>query len=262
VDLDLEGRVAIVTGASRGLGAAITRTLSAEGVRVIAVARSGAALDALAADCPGEVVPLVCDLADLEATEAVPARAVERFGSLDILINNAGVATRGTLVEQGADGLQSVFAVNLFAPMALIRGAAPIFLAAARGVIINIASNGGLTGVPRLAAYCGSKAALIRMTESLAGEWGPSGIRVNAIAPGAFATDAQPFNLADSAAVSRRIARIPLGRLGAPGEVASLTAYLCSDLSGFIQGATIVVDGGEHGLLGPTHPRLVEGPQR
>ncbi|CUR55523.1 putative 3-oxoacyl-(Acyl-carrier-protein) reductase [metagenome] len=251
MDLNLEGRVAVVTGASRGLGAAITEVLSAEGVLVVAVARTRSDLEALAAQCSGDVIPLVRDLSDVEGAEMIPALAVREFGRLDIIVNNAAVATRGSLVEQGGSGLHSAFAVNLFAPMAIIRGAAPIFLGAGRGNIINIASNGGLTGVPRLAAYCGSKAALIRMTESLADEWGRSGIRVNAIAPGAFATDAQPFDLSDTAAVARRTTRIPLGRLGAPEEVASLTAFLCSDVSGFIHGSTVVIDGGEHGLLGP-----------
>lgn len=241
----------MVTGASRGLGSAIVEKLSAEGVQVVAVARSGGDLEALAAGCPGEVIPLVCDLSDVDAAETIPDLALEQFGRLDIIVNNAGVVTRGSLVDQGGAGLLSAFAVNLFAPMAIIRGAAPIFLAAGRGNIINIASNGGLTGVPRLAAYCGSKAALIRMTESLADEWGRSGIRVNAIAPGAFATDAQPFDLSDTAAVARRTTRIPVGRLGAPDEVASLTAFLCSDISGFIHGSTVVIDGGEQGLLGP-----------
>jgi 2-deoxy-D-gluconate 3-dehydrogenase len=251
VELNLEGRVAVVTGASRGLGAAITKTLSAEGVRVVAVARTGDDLEAVAAGCPSEVISLVRDLSDIEAAEKIPAFAVQEFGRLDIVVNNAGVVPRGGLVDQGAPGLFAAFGLNLFAPMAVIRGAAPIFLAARRGNIINIASNGGLTGVPNLAAYCGSKAALIRMTESLADEWGRSGIRVNAIAPGAFATDAQPFDLSDTAAVARRATRIPLGRLGSPEEVASLTVFLCTDVSGFIHGSTVVIDGGEQGLLGP-----------
>ena len=224
---------------------------------MFAVARSRGALEGLASSCPTPVLPVVCDLADLEAAEALPALVIERLGRLDIVVNNAGIAPRGSLVEQGAAGLETVFTVNLFAPMAVLRGAAPVLLGAGRGVVVNIASNGGLTGVPGLAPYCGSKAALIRMTESLAAEWGPRGVRVNAIAPGAFATDAQPFDLADMTAVARRTARIPLGRLGSPTEVAALTTYLCSDLSAFMTGSTVVIDGGEHGLMGPGPRRPV-----
>lgn len=245
MDLNLEDRVAIVTGASRGIGAAITRKLSAEGVRVVAVARSGHDLAALAASCPSHITPLVTDLSDVEAAEKIPDIALNEYGRLDIVVNNAGVVPRRAFLDVPAAELLATFQVNLFAPMALIRSAAPIFLRAGRGNIINVASIGGLAGAPGMAAYSGSKAALIRMTEALAGEWGAAGIRVNSIAPGAIATDAQPYELSDTAAVARRTSRIPLDRLGSADEVASLTAYLCSDVSAFIHAASVVIDGGE-----------------
>lgn len=245
MELGLDGRVALVTGATRGLGAAIALALSREGVRVLATGRDPHRLEELAARCPSPVVTVACDLHDAATAQTLPAQAVDAFGSLDIVVNNAGIVPRGAFLDTTPHDLSEMFAVNVFAPFAIIRAAGRILIPQGRGCVVNIASTAGLIGAPGLVAYSATKAAMVRMTESLAVEWADTGVRVNAIAPGAFATEAQPYDLSDEASRSRRSARIPAGRLGDPAEVAALVAYLCSDHSEFILGSTFVIDGGE-----------------
>lgn len=244
MDLGLAGRSALVTGASRGLGEAITRVLCGEGVRVFATGRDTGRLAELWEACPN-VVTSTCDLRDTNAARQLPRRAHEALGSLDIVVNNAGTVPRGPFVEASPGEIDEMFAINLAAPLAIAQAAGVIFLPQGRGCLINIASTAGRRGAPGLAAYSASKGAIVRLTEALAREWAGRGVRVNAIAPGAFATDAQPYPLTDGARRAGREASIPAGRLGRPVEVAALTAFLASDLSAFTTGSTVVIDGGE-----------------
>jgi 2-deoxy-D-gluconate 3-dehydrogenase len=249
VDLELEGRVAIVTGASRGLGRAAVRALVAEGVRVVAVARSTGALEALTAESPGAVHPVTCDVRDLEHVEELPGKAVHAFGRLDIIVNNAGIAPAGNFAEQSSDIWTEVFSVNVFAPAALARAAATHFMAQASGKIVNIASIAGIRGKPTLVAYSASKAAVIQFTKALASEWARHGVQVNAIAPGAFGTAAQASVLASPSILERRRRKIPAARIADAKEIGPLVCLLASDASDFVTGAVFVIDGGEAAKL-------------
>jgi 2-deoxy-D-gluconate 3-dehydrogenase len=249
MDLALTDRVAIVTGASRGLGRAIADAFAAEGVQLIAAARSMDRLSALAAEHPGRITPVACDMSDTAAVEALVDAAVETYGRLDIVVNNAGIAPAGRFVEMELDEWHRVFSVNLFGPVALTRRAGEVFLAQGSGKVINVASTSGLRGKPTLAAYSSSKGAMLRFTEATAGEWASKGIQVNVIAPGAFETDAQSAVTGDPEVLHARLRKIPARRMGEPSEIGPLACYLASSASDFVTGATFVIDGGEANKL-------------
>ena len=246
MDLAIAGQAVIVTGASRGLGAAIVRSLVAEGANVVAAARSREALDALAAEAPGHIHPVTCDMRDRDAVAALADACIETFGRLDAVVNNAGIAPAGRLVETDLAVMEETLAVNLLAPAALAQAAARHWIAAeVAGSVVNIASTSGLKGKALLAGYSASKGAMMRLTEALAAEWARYKIRVNTIAPGAFETDAQSAVFEDAATLDARLRKIPLRRMGSPDEIGPLTAYLVSPLSGFVTGSCFVIDGGE-----------------
>ena len=249
MDMQISGRVAIVTGASKGLGEAIVRAYTQEGMRVVAAARSAQALTALAEEFPTSVEAVVCDVADPQQVTDLVARALSKFGALDVIVNNAGLAPAGAFIDMPASTWSDVFAVNLFAPVALAKAAGPIFFEQRRGKVINVASTSGLRGKPVLAAYSSSKGGLLRFTEALAGEWAQFNVQVNAIAPGAFATDAQQAVLENPDVLARRLRKIPTGRMGDVEEIGALACYLASPLSDFVTGATYVIDGGESAKL-------------
>jgi 2-dehydro-3-deoxy-D-gluconate 5-dehydrogenase len=250
VDLGLDGHVAIVTGASRGLGRAIVEAFVAEGMSVVAAARSSAELDELAATSrAGSVDPVRCDMANLDEVGGLADHAVSHFGRLDTVVNNAGIAPAGRFIDDEIDNWTSVFAVNVFAPVALTMAAGRVFLAQGHGKVINIASTSGLRGKPTLAAYSASKGAMLRFTEAVAGEWAKHAVQVNAIAPGAFATDAQRAVLESPDVLERRLRKIPVGRMGHAGEIGALACYLASPRSDFVTGAVYVIDGGESSKL-------------
>jgi 2-deoxy-D-gluconate 3-dehydrogenase len=245
VDLDLNGRVAIVTGASRGLGRAAADALVSEGVRVLAVARDAEKLAQLERAHPEMIMAMTCDMRDLAAVSALADRAVERFGGLDIVVNNAGIAPAASFADQEWSTWSDVLAVNVTAPAVLTQSAGRRFIEQGSGKVINVVSTSGLRGKPGLVAYSASKGALIRFTEALGAEWAPLGIQVNAIAPGAFATDAQHAVTSDPELLARRIRKIPARRMGAPAEFGPLVAFLASAAANFVSGSTFVIDGGE-----------------
>ena len=246
MDLGIDGFGVIVTGASRGLGAAITRTLVAEGANVVAAARTAGALADLAAESPDQIAAEPCDMRDTDAVAALVDACVGRFGRLDAVVNNAGVAPAGKLVDTDLSVMSETIAVNVIAPAALARSAAQHWIASEQpGSVVNIASTAGLKGKALLSSYSASKAALVRLTEALAAEWARYGIRVNAIAPGAFETDAQAAVLNDPATLAARLRKIPARRMAAPDEIGPLAAYLVSPLSDFVTAACFVIDGGE-----------------
>ncbi len=249
MDLQLTGKVAIVTGASRGLGRAIAVALVDQGVRVLAAARSEQELRDLQATAPDMIRGRPCDMRDLAAVGALADEAVAAFGRLDIVVNNAGIAPAGAFLDQSESVWHEVFTVNVAAPAVLARAAARHMIPARSGKIINIASTSGILGKPTLVAYSASKGALLQFTKALAGEWASKGVQVNAIAPGAFETSAQQAVLDSPEMLERRIRKIPAKRMGVDEEIGPMVCYLASPKSNFVTGAVFVIDGGESSKL-------------
>ncbi|MDQ2724473.1 MAG: SDR family oxidoreductase [Actinomycetota bacterium] len=240
----LEGRTAVVTGASRGIGAATARALDRAGATVALVARSRPQLEALAKELDGDAVVVVSDLRDVDAPAAAALQALTALGSVDVLVNNAAAAARLPTVETDAALIDDLLAVNVRAPLLLIAALVPAMVANGGGSIVNLSSVSGLVGTPRRAAYAASKGALDAATRSLAMELGSSGIRVNSVAPGAVDTDLWAKNRAVPGVVETIEGQTPLGRWGVPDDIADVIVFLASDAARFVTGETISVDGG------------------
>ncbi len=249
IDLELENKVAIVTGASRGLGEAAAIALAEQGTKVLAAARSIEALNKLKESYPETIEVKQCDMMDENAVAALPQIAIDTFGRIDIIVNNAGIAPAGKFIEQEQKIWDEVFAVNVKAPAVLARAAGQFFIRQKSGKIINIASTSGILGKPILVAYSSSKGAVLQFTKALAAEWASLGIQVNAIAPGAFETDAQAAVLESPEILERRLRKIPTKRMGNAEEIGPMICYLASAKSDFVTGSVFVMDGGESSKL-------------
>ncbi|SFO54806.1 2-deoxy-D-gluconate 3-dehydrogenase [Actinomadura madurae] len=249
MDMELRDAVVLVTGASRGLGAAIALRLAGEGARVVAVARSKGGLDEVARRGGGRISVVETDMRDEEAVAGLADGVVDRHGRIDGLINNAGIAPAGSFADQDPAVWRETMAVNVIAPMLLAQAAGRHMIAQGGGRIVNVASTTGVRGKPHLVGYSASKGAVVRLTEALAAEWAARNVQVNCLAPGAFRTDAQRAVLDSPDLLKRRVARIPAGRIAEPAELVPLACLLVSPLSSFTTGATFVVDGGEAGKL-------------
>ncbi|GAA4167620.1 SDR family oxidoreductase [Phytohabitans flavus] len=240
----LEGKVALVTGASRGIGYAVAERLVAEGARVCVTARKAEALQEAAAALGGpDVVLAVAGKADDPEHQAETVeRAIATFGRLDILVNNTGInPTFGPLLETDPGAVRKVFEVNVFAAVAWLRHAYDAWLGKHGGAVVNMSSIAGMGSAPGLGAYAASKAALIQVTAQLAVELAP-GVRVNAVAPAVVKTR---FATALFAGREDEVAAAyPLGRLGLPADVAGAVAFLVSPDAAWITGQTLVLDGG------------------
>jgi len=240
----LEGRTALVTGASRGIGAATALALDSAGARVAVVARGAEELAASAVALRNDPVVIVGDLADPDVPAAIAHQALATLGGVDVLVNNAAAAARLATVDTDAALIDALLAVNVRAPLLLVAALAPSMIARGRGSIINLSSVSGLVGTPRRAAYAASKGALDAATRSLAIELGPSGIRVNSVAPGVVDTALWAKNKAIPGVVESIEAQTPLRRWGMPEDIADVIVFLASDASRFVTGETIAVDGG------------------
>ncbi len=238
----LDGKAALVTGASGGLGAAIARTLHAQGAAVALSGTRRDALDALAAELGERAHACPADLRDAGAADALVAAAEAACGPLHVLVNNAGL-TRDMLAMRMKDAdWDAVLDVDLSAPFRLARAALRGMLKRRAGRIIGISSIVGATGNPGQANYAAAKAGLVGMSKALAQEVGSRGITVNVVAPGFVETPMTDALTADQRA--RLTAAIPLGRMGQPGDVASAVLFLASDEAAWITGATLHVNGG------------------
>lgn len=233
--------LALVTGASRGIGAAIARHLAADGYTVIVnYHRSEAAATALAAEIRG--IAMQADVGDIQAVDCMCAEIAERFGKVDLLVNNAGIALNGLFQDiSDADAIR-LFAVNVGGTMHLTKRLLPAMLRDHHGCIINIASVWGECGAACEVHYSAAKAAIIGFTKALAQEVGPSGIRVNAVSPGVISTEMNAMHDAETMAALAE--ETPLGVIGAPSDIADAVAFLASDRAKFITGQVLSVNGG------------------
>ncbi len=234
----------MVTGASRGIGAATARALDRAGARVALVARSKENLREVATDLQHDPVVLVGDLAVVDAPAQVAERALDALGRVDVLVNNAATAARIDTVDTDAAVIDAMLAVNVRAPLLLIAALVPSMIEAGGASIINLSSVSGLVGTPRRAAYAASKGALDAATRSLAIELGPSGIRVNSVAPGVVDTALWAKNKAIQGVRETIEAQTPLRRWATPGDIADVIVFLASDAARFVTGETISADGG------------------
>jgi 2-deoxy-D-gluconate 3-dehydrogenase len=249
MDLRLRDSVVLVTGASRGLGAAIAIALADEGAYVVAAARSKDSLGEVAAQGSGRISIVEADMSDEASVAALVPEVVVRHGRIDGLINNAGIAPAGKFVDQDPQIWKDALTVNVLAPMLLAQAAGRQMIEQGGGRIVNVASTTGVRGKPHLVGYSTSKGAVVRFTEALAAEWAAKNVQVNCIAPGAFRTEAQKAVTDSEELLRRRVAKIPAGRMADPSEIVPLACLLVSPLSSFTTGAIFVVDGGESGKL-------------
>ncbi len=245
--MSLRGKNVLVTGSNRGLGRAIAEDLAQNGANVIAHARKETSefsewVQYLAKVNNIEVMPLYFDLVDEVAVKAAFQSLISKKLSLDVLVNNAGVPYGGLISATPIAKLREVFEVNFFAQIRLMQLAAKLMTRQRKGVIINMASVGGIETNPGYLAYGSSKAALIWATKCAAKEFGPLGIRVNAVAPGLVKTDMGFFK--NEIELNKTIERTSLKRMGEKNEIAAAVRYLASDEAGFVTGHVLVVDGG------------------
>lgn len=244
----LAGKVAIVTGAGRGLGRAMAEALADAGALVCVAARTGAELDSFVAEQAAlgrQAIAHPTDVTDADAVNHLVDSTVDTFGKLDVLVNNSGIVATTPLLEQEPDEWDRVIATNLRGVYLATRAAGRHMVPACSGKIVNIASNNALHAVANLAAYSASKAGVIAFTQVMAIEWARYGIRVNALAPGYFATPLNADLRADPEMTERVIKAIPARRFGEPTELAPWLLLLASDASDFMTGETIVIDGGQ-----------------
>lgn len=232
----------IVTGASRGIGAAVARRLAGAGYPLALVARSAEALQALAAELGPETRVYPCDIADWDAVQQVVASVVEDFGAVGGLVNNAGMTRDGLFVRMSPEQWQAPLEVNLNGTFHFTRAVAPLMMRARQGRIVNISSVIGLTGNAGQANYAASKAGIIALTKSVAKELGGRGVNCNAIAPG-FITTEMTADLPDKVR-DGMLGQIPLKRFGTGEDVAGVVEFLLSPAASYITGQTLVVDGG------------------
>jgi 3-oxoacyl-[acyl-carrier protein] reductase len=245
--LGLSDKACIVTGASRGIGAAAARMLEEEGARVLRVSRSGG--------------DLACDVTEADAGERIVGECVERFGRVDVLVNNAGTSRARTLEELTEDDWREQWELNVMAPLRLMSAAAPRMADAGEGRIVNVASSSGKRPSPRNAAYSVTKAAELSLSRVFADRWAGTGVLVNAVAPGPVATplwleeggladqSAEQAGITRDEALEQAAAKIPLGRMGTEDEVAAVIVFLCSRQTSNVTGAAWAVDGGAVQLM-------------
>jgi len=253
MDLNLKDKVAVITGASRGIGRAIAEQLSREGMRLILAARSEETLLEVAAVCPGEARIFPADLRQEQAPQRLIDFAIQTFGTLDVLVNNAGATKRGDFLQLTEEDWQDGFALKFFGAVRCSRAAWP-HLVRSRGTIVNIVGVGGRTGTAEFAIGGAVNAALLNLTKVLADRGILEGVKVNAVNPGSVVTDrlqrrleafANKHGISAEDAAARMAMELGIARFGQPWEIASTVAFLASPMSSFCQGAILDADGGQ-----------------
>ena len=254
MDLGLDGKACIVTGATRGIGLATAQMLSAEGAHVLFVARDEAELERASAGCGGEF--LVADVTQPADDERIVATCHERFGSVDVLVNNAGTSFVRSLEELTEEDWQRQWELHVMGPMRLMRAAAPLMAQAGWGRIVNVCSSAGKRPSLTNPAYAVTKAAQLSLSRVFADRYAADGVLVNAVAPGAVSSSlwldaggmaeqaAQARGISRDEALSAQAAKIPLGRLAEPEEIAAVIVFLCSERASTVTGAAWSADGG------------------
>ncbi|MBI2933584.1 MAG: SDR family oxidoreductase [Planctomycetes bacterium] len=248
--MELRDRVALVTGASKGLGAAIALELAAQGANCALLARSTELVDRLANVVRGmgrHALAVTCDVSKTKDVREAVRRIESEFGRVDILVNNAGIEQNGPIEGVTDEAWSRLLGTNVTGVFLMLREALPLLRRSAHASVINVASAAGLVGIPLTAAYGATKAAVIQMTRALALEWRPHGIRVNCVCPAFIETDMARRGLEyfqDLGFPVDLLLSYRQGRLGTPAEVAKAVAYLASADSSFVTGHALAVDGG------------------
>jgi len=246
IDIDLKGKVAVVTGAGRGIGKAIAIALAEAGADVVLAARTAAQLEKTAKEirskgCQG--LPVPTDVTRKEEVDRLMSTTIDQLGCLHILVNNASIMAPASLIEQTEDDWDKVMAVNLKAYFLCTQAAGRCMIEQKYGKIINMASTGGVIAGPKNASYHSSKAAIIHFTRSVAIEWIKYNINVNAVGPGVVDTELGDQFL-QKGSRDLMLKGVPIKRFADPEEIANLVVFLASDLAGYIVGEHVIIDGG------------------
>jgi NAD(P)-dependent dehydrogenase (short-subunit alcohol dehydrogenase family) len=247
MSFDLTNRVAIVTGASRGLGQQMASALARAGADLIVTSRTLESLEPFCREIEAmgrRIVPLALDLVEQQSISEFCERAKDALGQVDILVNNAGCNVRKRALEVTWDDWNKVLDTNLRGTFFVAQGIAPAMIARGYGRIINIGSVTSVMGYAGLTPYCASRGGVKQMTMSLADDWGPLGLTVNCLAPGWFRTEQNKVLYENQSWVDYLVDRIPMRRPGMPGDLDGAVVFLASDASAYVTGQTLLVDGG------------------
>lgn len=244
----LAGRVALVTGAGRGLGRAAAKSLAAAGADVALVARTGSELDSVSEEILSlgrRAIALQVDATQSSQVDAAVAKVAQHFGAIDILVHCVGRSMRKPSLSISDAEWDALISTNLSSAFFVCRAVGRLMVQQGKGSIVNVASSAGLRGRPTNAPYSAAKAAVINLSKALAVEWAPHQVRVNVLAPGRFLTPLTQAEMSDPVKYETFVKQVPLGRIGHPEELNEIVVWLASDASSFVTGSVVVIDGGQ-----------------